>query len=55
MPLFMLFVGLIIICFIDVNFHRASNMSTNFLESLYDAVMTMTTVGFGDITHENDF
>jgi hypothetical protein len=55
MPVFMLIVGLLIICFVDVNFQKAMNLDSNFEFSLYDSVITMTTVGFGEIYHENRF
>lgn len=51
MPIFMLVVGLLIICFIDVNFQRAMNLTTDFMLSLYDSVITMATVGYGEIDH----
>ena len=47
----MLCAGVLIICFIDLNFERAIGNDTDFLTSLYDSITTMTTIGYGDTEH----
>lgn len=49
--LIMLCAGVLLICFIDLNFKRAIGNVTDFLTSIYDSIITMTTVGYGDTEH----
>lgn len=47
--LLLLVIGLVILSFLSVNIHRIKNFDDNFLGELYEIVITMTTVGYGDM------
>jgi hypothetical protein len=48
-PIFMLIFGLMVISFIDINLSEINGNKEGFLVEIYETVITMTTVGYGDL------
>ncbi len=55
-PLFMLIFGLALISFIYIQLKKAMGETTDFVTEIYETMIAMTTVGYGDIelTHQSE-